>query len=227
VGEILYRTNSYTGRENPFSTPWYALSHDIEERTSVLSCLSSLSFSCNNSNEEAFRVYKYNNNNINFVTEMSQESFERYCEEFFEIFSRYDENLKYTCWFTTKDIVLSRSNGYGKNLCKESGGVKRCFDSGTTLLRYGFDVLCAYEVEPKLSPDPLINNKLISKAELDELLNFEEHAGRTLAPTCLKKDVLNVLKAARNGLIGDISPDYITRQAVQDRIHDRIIQDLL
>ena len=230
MGEILYRTNSYTGRANPITTPWYALAYDTnnDDLLKILSSLSRLSASTHN--QVFYDRFSTSQENIDRITAMTVEQKEALYEEFFNDFARYDSSnrfFQYACWFSTKDIVLSRANGYGKNLCRESGGVLRCFDLGYKIYNRGFDSLRIYEEEPKFSPDPLVNNKLISQRELEELLGYEEEAGRTLAPTCLKKDVLNVLKAAKNGLIGDVTPDYSVRQAAQDRIHERIMQDLL
>ena len=228
MADILYRTNTFTGRTNPFSTPWYALAHDVTDENGihgVLYCLARLARCVSNT---LFDRVDNTNENTDYVVSLSVEQREAFYKEVFDALREGPElDLRVSCWFSTKDIVLSRANGYGKNICKENGGVLRCFDQGVEIYHSGFNTLRGYREEPKLTPDPLVSNKLISKVELDELLNHEEMAGRTLAQTCLKKDVLNVLKAARNGLIGDISPDYLTMQAVQDRIHDRMINDLL
>jgi hypothetical protein len=226
----LYRTNTFTGREEWYSTPWYVLGHlDNENMWRGINCAVSLLAAVN---REAFadRILNMQNNEERLQEFMARTPEEKtnFFESVFDEYNRFIDNpIKIAVWFSHKDIVLSRTRGYGKNLCKENGGVYRCYDQGKMLLSNGFDCLNGYNDVPKLQGDPLINNKLISRAELEELLAYEESSGRVLAPTCLKKDVLNVLKAARNGLIGDVSPDYKAVEEAQERIRDRILDDLL
>lgn len=230
MSETLYRTNTYTDYKDWYATPWDALGRLPEEDfhgalSSIWSMLDAVG--ADTTGLVARTIMFDTPDRERFFNSPQQEKID-FFKTVFEDYNRFaDVPINYAVWFSSKNIVISRTNGYGKNLCKENGGVYRCYNEGKRLYHRGFDVLCGYNELPKLQPDPLVNNKLISKSELDELLSWEDQAGRVLAPTCLKKDVLNVLKAARNGLIGDITPDYQRREMAAERTRNRILDDIL
>ena len=164
--DILYRTNSFTGNQNPF--------HDVvdillteEDQLTVLHTLSDyLEQDPENPDYIGTRIYDMLGG---FTAEEYFQEFmarsESYREEFYQIaLSDIKKNtgvdIKTGCWFSTKNIILQRKNGYGKNLCKENG-VLRCYDKGIVLFKKGFDSFCAYAEEPKLSHDTVTNNQLI------------------------------------------------------------------
>ena len=230
MSEVLYRTNTYTDYKDWYATPWDAFGRLPEG--DLHGALNSIWNMLNGVGADTTGLVA---RTIMFDTPDREQFFNSSQQEkidFFKmVFNDYNHfaevPINYAVWFSSKNIVISRTNGYGKNLCKENGGVYRCYNEGERLYQRGFDVLCGYNELPKLQPDPLVNNKLISKAELEELLLYEDQAGRVLAPTCLKKDVLNVLKAARNGLIGDMIPDYERREQAFERARDRILDNIL
>lgn len=85
-----------------------------------------------------------------------------------------------------------------------------------------------YSEPPKLMPDSVINKQLISKQQLNKLLELEETYGKILTETCLKKDVLNLLKRADKGLLGNsFNPSTETRERYQELNREQILNDLL
>lgn len=231
--DILYRTNSFTGNQNPF--------HDVvdilltaEDQLTVLHTLSDY-FEQDPENPDYIGTRIYDMLGGFTAEEYFQEFMARsesYREEFYQIaLSDIKKNtgvdIKIGCWFSTKNIILQRKNGYGKNLCKENG-ILRCYDKGIVLFKKGFDSFCAYTEEPKLSPDTVTNNQLISLQQLNKLLNLEDAYGKILADTCLKRDVLNLLKRADRGLLGNsFTPSFEARERRTAEERERIISDIL
>lgn len=130
------------------------------------------------------------------------------CEEYFQkiilCLSQRERPIYYGAWLASLDFVLNRSY-HSEDLYKEDKPILRCF------LGNHFSLLCnptgnftlfGFNEIPKLQSDPLANNKLISRVELEELKQYEQEAGRRLTKTTAKKDVLHILKMGRNGLLG-------------------------
>jgi len=232
--KLLFRTNSFTGNQNPFHDILDVLVYEPDQRTML--CF--LTDYLEDDPEDPYKIGSRVRNLIGgFDADKNFQEFlkrsEGYRREFYfdaveEIKEETDTDLSCCCWFTRRNIVLSRSNGYGLKLCKENG-VLRCCDEGIILAKKGFDVLCAYAAPPKLSLDVVTNNQLISQEQLNRLLDLEEaYGGKILAETCLKKDVLNLLKRADKGLLGNsFTPSFEVqeRRAAEER--ERIINDLL
>lgn len=230
---VVYRTNSYTGNPDPFSDITDTLL--TEPRQNII--LRGLSSLIDDNPEDPDNVGTMLRNMLDGL------EYEQYFKEFMErstdykreFFTRAVQEIREEtgvpvsccCWFSRKNIVLSRQNGYGKNLCREDG-VLRCYDTGVVLAEKGFDILCAYETPPKLSPDVITNNQLISRQQLNRLLELEETYGKLLADTCLKKDVLNLLKRADKGLLGNsFIPSFEVQERRTEEERERIISDLL
>lgn len=233
MSDILYRTNSFTGNPNPFSDIVDVLVSEPRQEI-VLRSLSSL---IDDNPEDPENIGTMLRNMLGgfeyeqYFSEFMERS-EDYRRQFYhrivqEIRQETGILINHCCWFSRKNIVLSRQNGYGKFLCKENG-VFRCYDTGIILVSIGFDVLCAYETFPKLSPDVITNNQLISRQQLNRLLELEEAYGKLLADTCLKKDVLNLLKRADKGLLGNsFIPSFEVQERRTEEERERIISDLL
>lgn len=200
--EKLYRTNSFTGNDNPFVSPVTALT-----ATPALQEIAFFSV-CRQVNltpatEEL--VTTINNLDATGLDHFLEQSNDYRRDLFADVIAALEEqnNVKmtYACWFTTKGAVLSRKSGYGKNLCKENG-VLVCEEQGFKLLDTGFDTLVCFKDKPVLKPDTLTNRRLISFLDLQLLLKIEEEYGQTLADTCLQKDVKPILKRYHMGLLG-------------------------
>lgn len=222
---ILYRTNSYSDNNNPCCDIIETLLHtsDLQVMLRQLNSLVPIGIG-----DLTLRI---------IVDGVSTD--QQYYEEFVarpeaykrEIFSSlldcFETRPAVCCWFTRKDIVLNRKTGYGRYLCSDNG-VLRCFEPGTVLLQRGFDTLRMYPEPPKLMPDSVINKQLISKQQLNKLLELEETYGKILTETCLKKDVLNLLKRADKGLLGNsFNPSTETRERYQELNREQILNDLL
>lgn len=231
----IYRTNSFTGNPNPFTDIASTLVN-IKNQQAVLNGLA------NYLHEDPEKPDSVGSMLCNMLGEFKDE-----CERYFSEFMARSENyrrdfynraidkirditgikLNLCCWFSLRNIVLSRKNGYGKFLCKENG-VLRCYDPGIVLVGQGFDKLCAYAEEPKLMPDTITNNQLISREQLNKLLDLEESYGKILTETCLKKDVLNLLKRADKGLLGNsFTPSFEAQERRIAEERERIISDIL
>ena len=230
---VMYRTNSFTGNQEPFHDIINTLMAEEDQLSVVRGLAEWLTMDPERPDYTGTMLANMLGgfNADEYFIEFMERS-EDYRREFYErtlsdIKKETLSDLTCCCWFTRKDIVLARKNGYGKFLCKESG-VLRCYEPGMIIVKHGFDTLCAYEEQPLLSPDVITNNQLITKAQLNRLLELEEDYGKTLADTCLKKDVLNLLKRADKGLLGNsFTPSFEIRERRNAEERERIISDIL
>lgn len=222
---ILYRTNSYSGNNNSCYDiiDFLLKTNDLQVVLRQLNSLIPLDVG----DLEVRTIVDNVSSNQQYYEEFVARP-ETYRNEIFSLLLSYFEDpLKCCCWFTRKDIVLNRKTGYGKYLCSDNG-VLRCFQPGVILLQKGFDTLHAYSEPPKLMPDSVVNKQLISRQQLNRLLELEETYGKILAETCLKKDVLNLLKRAEKGLLGNsFNPSTETRELYRERSREQILNNLL
>lgn len=231
----LYRTNSYTGNTNPFGSAVTMLT-TIRNTNGLFRYLSSTICNLNYSIPAVSLINEVMNNidspeafNPNPYDNLSQEGKEDFINDVLTLREKYfGERIKYCCWFSdSRSTILSRKNGYGKNLCKENG-VLRCYDKGKFSLTEGFDILCAYEEIPKLHQDIITNNQLISYNQLQELLAIEESYSNILADTCEKKNVLNLLNRAKKGLLNTrFTPSFEVRESIEADQREKILSDIL
>lgn len=153
--------------------------------------------------------------------ELRDEYFETYLRE---VNDRLDTPVRFGVWLTPLELVLNRSYNL-VDLCKEDKPVLRCFigDHFTIICNMDNASLYGFSEMPKLQQDPLVNNKLITRAELEELLQYEKESGGQLAKTTTKKDVLHILKMGRNGLLNRKSRETtVRRDPVDISFEDRI-----
>ena len=227
----LYRTNSFTGNDNPVKLTTEMLADD-KDQADVL-----LQLSCN---------VLVPSTNIELLDRIKSMALSDGAQRLADFKSRdreyrvkfYEEavaeaelirgiKLTYCCWLTNKAVVMSRSKGYGLRMHSENGLLK-CNDTHFPLLTRDFDILACFDNMPRLQPDIVTNKNLISKEQLDKLLSLEKDKDKLLAETCLKKDVMNILKRAQIGLL---DKDYSTSvQRQQERSpynRERELQDLL
>lgn len=229
----LFRTNSFTGSQNPFHDILDILVYEPDQKVMLSFLTDYLTVDPENPDQIGSRVKSLlegpdaNDNFQLFLARSDEYRREFYQDTIEKIKEETDKDLNCCCWFTGKNVVLSRKNGYGIRLCKENG-VLRCYDTGIILAQKGFDFLCAYETKPKLMPDTVTNNQLISQDQLNRLLDLEIAYGKILAGTCLKKDVLNLLKRADKGLLGNsFTPSFEIQERREAEERERIIADIL
>lgn len=230
---IVYRTNSFTGNPNPFSDIIDVLISEPEQEKTLRSLGKFFYYDPEDPDSVGTMIknmlggFEYEQYFKEFMERSEDYRREFYARVVQEIREKTGVLINCCCWFSRKNIVLSRQNGYGRFLCKENG-VLRCYDVGVVLVEKGFDALCAYERIPKLSPDVVTNNQLISRQQLNRLLELEETYGKILADTCLRKDVLNLLKRADKGLLGNsFVPSFEVQERRTEEERERIISDLL
>lgn len=233
--QALYRTNSFTGNPDPFHDIVDVLLKEKDQRCVMWGLTSWIDSKPDQPDYTGNMLRDMLGGMANTAEANFQDFLQRsedYRREFYEKVLRDIKketlvDLTCCCWFSRKEIVLSRENGYGKFLHKDNG-VFKCYDQGMILAVKGFDLLCAYEEPPKLAPDVVTNNQLISEEQLKKLLDLEETYGKVLAKTCLKKDVLNLLKRADKGLLGNsFIPSFEIQERRTAEERERIISNIL
>lgn len=225
----LYRTNSFTGNDNPVKLTSEMLADD-KHQADIMAFLYNniLPYFQNQKLAADVRDMTFADGADKLADFMKQDR--EYRLRFYERIVKEIEitrnvKLTYACWFSNKAVVMSRSKGYGLNLCKEDG-ILKCSEPYFVLLIKGFDILACFETFPKFSQDIITNKTLISREQLNELLSLEKTYGKLLAETCLKKDVLNVLKRAQMGLL-DKDYSAVIPQQEAESTRERDLQDLL
>jgi len=227
----LYRTNSFTGNDKPVRSTAEVLTDDPNQRKVLCSLNCDILVPSKNTElVERVREMIFPDDNDKFREFEKQSRNYRlsfYREIVAEVENTFGIQIPYCCWFSNKAVVMSRSKGYGTKLHKDNG-VLKCNESHFVLLQRGFDVLACFKESPKFQQDTATNRNLISKEQLFQLLLLEESYGKLLAETCLKKDVINVLKRAEMGLL---EKDYtVSTERWQQRLSDireRSLQNLL
>lgn len=226
--EKLYRTNSFTGNDDPFVSPVTALTAPptLQEIAFFSVCRQ---VNLTPTTEELVTII--DNLDATGLDHFLEQSDDYRHDLFADVIAALEEQnnvkMKYACWFTAKEIVMSRKNGYGRRLCKENG-VLFCEEPGFILFEHGFDSLVCFETKPVLKPDILTNNRLISALDLELLLKIEAQFKQTLTDTCLKKDVKPILKRYQMGLLGkQFSPPAAWQEEHAEQRRQEELFDLL
>ena len=227
----LYRTNSFTGNDNPVRSTAEVLTDDPNQRKVLYSLNCDILVPSKNTElVEQVQEMLFPDGSTKlqeFQKRNRKERLSFYEEVIAEVENIFNIKIPYCCWFSNKAIVMSRSKGYGTRLHKDNG-ILKCNESHFVLLQRGFDILACFKEPPKFQQDTATNRNLISKEQLFQLLLLEESCGKLLAETCLKKDVINVLKRAEMGLL---EKDYaVPTERWQQRLSDireRNLQNLL
>ena len=121
-------------------------------------------------------------------------------------------SIEHCCWCYGKALLLDRIHGFGKFLHQQQG-IQRTYDQGIRLFVSSRGDLIAFETKPKFSDDTITNKQLITEEQLQQLLALEKKYGKIFAPTCKKKDVLNLFRLEKLGLLNkDFTPTYEQQQ---------------
>ena len=199
--------------QNPYFLDTLQVLTDIPEQIDLMWQLESRIFELQNATVQYAQTLIYENRPI----EDAQMRYDFYRDLLPLIESHYDgADLKHCCWCYRKEYLLDREKGLGRQLHSKQG-IQRSYSQGIDLYITKFGTLTAFPDIPKFSDDTITNKQLVSEDQLQQLLALEEKYGKLLAPTCKKKDVLNVLNLERLGLLNkDFTPTYEQQQEWTD-----------
>lgn len=236
--QLAFRTNSFTGRENPIGEIPFTLLMEPNQYSVLLQLSEFTPFKYKGISNEAvlrlremtdiFRDSRERDLIADFINSSSGNKLVFYYDIIQEMSRYFGYRLNFCCWYSSFYKVLSRKQGYGRRLCKENGILSTPNSGGYPILRKNMtDVLIAYEEPIVPFKHEAVSKYLISKKELDELLEVEEECDTILAETCMKKDVYPVLERYHSGILGRKYAPLCDEEEKKEKEIDIILKDLL
>ena len=194
---IYYRTNSYTQRQNPFTTPVQAMLRYPNQEILLKRWCSKLSIVDHPLREVLVDICNHSGfRNLNLEI--------LYSDLLQLIHNLWGTEIEQCIWFTHKANLLNRELGYGRFLCQENGILK--YDVHDSIIALEHDILVGCKEPFELEQDKQTNAQLINNEQLQQLLLLEKKYNKLLVKTNKKKDVLNIFKLEPLGLLGDFKP---------------------